>query len=100
MIQDGSRTHVPTVPIEAVDATGAGDLFAAAFLHGLVQGRDAEQCARMGCVTAAEIISHIGARPEVEIEFHVIVPGLLMEDDKFQLCAFPVHHRGPDCFGF
>jgi sugar/nucleoside kinase (ribokinase family) len=67
VIQDGRLSHVPTVPIEAVDATGAGDLFAAAFLHGLVQGRDAELCARMGCIAAAEIISHIGARPQVDL---------------------------------
>lgn len=41
-----------------------------------------------------------GARSEVEIEFIEISPGVLIEDDEFQLSAFQVHHRGPGCFGF
>ncbi|OAN49333.1 adenosine kinase [Magnetospirillum moscoviense] len=46
-----------------VDTTGAGDLYAAGFLHGYTQGRDLATCARLGGIAAAEIISHIGARP-------------------------------------
>lgn len=41
-----------------------------------------------------------GARSEVDIEFIEISPGVLIEDDEFQLSAFTVHHRGPGCFGF
>ena len=41
-----------------------------------------------------------GTRPGIGIEFFEIKPGVLMEDDRFQLSAFPVFHRGPDCFGF
>jgi ribonuclease Z len=42
-----------------------------------------------------------GARPPVEIELVTLQPGdVIMEDDKFRLTAFPVYHRGPDCFGF
>jgi ribonuclease Z len=41
-----------------------------------------------------------GARSEVDIELVEISPGVLTEDDEFQLSAFPVHHRGPGCFGF
>ncbi|MBN1318792.1 MAG: ribonuclease Z [Anaerolineales bacterium] len=41
-----------------------------------------------------------GARPPMAIELEEIQPGILLEDDKFQLSAFPVYHRGPDCFGF
>jgi ribonuclease Z len=41
-----------------------------------------------------------GARPDVQIEFYEIRPGVLMEDSRFELAAFPVEHRGPDCFGF
>jgi ribonuclease Z len=41
-----------------------------------------------------------GELPPMNIEFVTLQPGLLMEDDKFQLSAFPVTHRGPDCFGF
>jgi sugar/nucleoside kinase (ribokinase family) len=68
VIENGKRTLVPTTPAQVVDATGAGDMFAAGFLHGLAQGRDPETCARMGCVAAAEIIGHIGARPEVDLK--------------------------------
>jgi ribonuclease Z len=41
-----------------------------------------------------------GAQPEFDIEFYEISPGVLLEDDRFQLSAFPVDHRGPGCFGF
>nr|MBN1229054.1 MBL fold metallo-hydrolase [Anaerolineae bacterium] len=41
-----------------------------------------------------------GARPQFEIEFFDIKPGVLMQDKNFVLSAFPVEHRGPDCFGF
>ena len=68
VIEDGKRTLVPAAPAEVVDATGAGDMFAAGFLHGLTQGREPETCAAMGCVAAGEIIGHIGARPEVDLK--------------------------------
>jgi len=54
-------------PPQVVDTTGAGDLYAAGFLHGLVRGRDLEACARLGGLTAAEVISHVGARPEADL---------------------------------
>jgi sugar/nucleoside kinase (ribokinase family) len=55
-------------PVErVVDTTGAGDLYAAGFLYGLTHGQDPEQCARLGGLCAAEVISHIGARPEVDL---------------------------------
>ena len=41
-----------------------------------------------------------GADPALRIEFIELRPGVVMEDDKFWLRAFPVSHRGPDCFGF
>jgi ribonuclease Z len=41
-----------------------------------------------------------GAKPAVEIELYDVKPGVLMEDDTFQLSAFPVEHRGPDCYGY
>ncbi|WP_417513779.1 adenosine kinase [Minwuia sp.] len=55
------------VPEKLVDTTGAGDLFAAGFLHGLTTGRDLATCGRMGAIAAAEIISHYGARPESDL---------------------------------
>ncbi len=68
VIENGQRTLVPTAPVEVVDATGAGDMFAAGFLHGLARGRELETCARIGCVAAGEIISHMGARPETDLK--------------------------------
>lgn len=59
--------HVPTAATKVVDATGAGDLFAAGFLAGLTSGRDLATCASMGCVAAGEVISHIGPRPEANL---------------------------------
>jgi sugar/nucleoside kinase (ribokinase family) len=61
------RIHVPTAAAKVVDATGAGDLFAAGFLAGLVKGKDLGTCASMGCVAAGEVIGHIGARPEADL---------------------------------
>ncbi len=60
---------VPAVPIERlVDATGAGDLFAAGFLVGLSRGEEYRDCARLGALAAAEVISHLGARPESSLK--------------------------------
>jgi sugar/nucleoside kinase (ribokinase family) len=60
--------RVPAVPVDAViDTTGAGDLFAAGFLHGLTSGRDLYQCGMLGSVAAAEVIAHVGPRPLVEL---------------------------------
>jgi sugar/nucleoside kinase (ribokinase family) len=56
---------VPAFPVErVVDTTGAGDLFAAGFLSGLARGADDRSCGRLGALAAAEVIQHLGARPE------------------------------------
>ena len=68
VIQNGRMVHAPAAPMERVDATGAGDLFAAGFLHGLCAGRNMLTCGTMGCVAAGEAISHIGARPEEDLK--------------------------------
>jgi len=61
------REHAHAVPTQIVDATGAGDLFASGFLYGLAHSYDMLTCGRMGNVAAAEVISHIGARPEADL---------------------------------
>jgi sugar/nucleoside kinase (ribokinase family) len=59
---------VPAFPIErVVDTTGAGDLFAAGFLSGLARGADDRTCGRLGALAAAEVIQHLGARPETSL---------------------------------
>ena len=62
----GSETYaVPAAPVaKVVDTTGAGDLYASGFLFGLTQGKPLAECARLGGIAAAEVISHVGARPE------------------------------------
>lgn len=46
-----------------VDTTGAGDAYAGGFLFGLTGGFDLHRCGELGGIAAAEIISHLGARP-------------------------------------
>jgi sugar/nucleoside kinase (ribokinase family) len=66
--QDGI-IEIPAEPIEQlVDTTGAGDLYAAGFLYGYTQGFDLARCGAHGSLAAAEIISHIGARPAVSLK--------------------------------
>ncbi len=63
LIRDGERVDVAVDTVVPLDATGAGDQFAAGFLYGLSKGADLETCGRMGNLCAAEVISHIGPRP-------------------------------------
>ncbi len=69
VVVSGSEVHVVDAePVAHVaDTTGAGDLYAAGFLFGLTTGRDLAACGRIGGIAAAEVISHVGARPEVSL---------------------------------
>lgn len=69
VVVSGSEVHeIACDPVDkVVDTTGAGDQFAAGFLHGLTHGRDLATCGRLGSLAAAEIISHYGARPETSL---------------------------------
>jgi sugar/nucleoside kinase (ribokinase family) len=62
-------THVVAAhPVDTlVDTTGAGDLYAAGFLRGYTRGDELDACARLGSLAAAEVISHLGARPETTL---------------------------------
>ena len=77
ILSGGKRFAVPATPVEIVDATGAGDLFASGFLWGLTNGYDHETCGKMGCMAAGEIISHIGARPEADLKAMFKEQGLI-----------------------
>lgn len=60
--------QAPAQPVERVlDTTGAGDLFAAGFLYGYTREQPLLECARLGAIAAAEVISHVGPRPLVEL---------------------------------
>lgn len=61
-------SEIAAEPVDAVvDTTGAGDLYAAGFLYGLTHERDPEDCARLASLCAAEVISHLGARPQANL---------------------------------
>ena len=63
------RTTVAAEPVAAVvDTTGAGDLFAAGFLHGQVRGRSLADSLRLGAICAAECIGHLGPRPVADLK--------------------------------
>ncbi|WP_445242175.1 adenosine kinase [Methylovirgula sp. 4M-Z18] len=78
MVVEGQATHVvPAFPIDKlVDTTGAGDLFAGGFLYGLAKGADYVTCANLGGLAAAEIIQHLGARPQLDLAQHAKMHGL------------------------
>ena len=68
-VRGGERMSVKAEPVaEVVDTTGAGDLFAAGFLHAQVRGRGLEESLRLGAICAAEVISHVGARPVADLK--------------------------------
>ncbi len=69
----GDEIHVvDAAPLDRlVDTTGAGDLYAAGFLFGYTRGDSLYDCGRIGAIAAAEVISHFGARPEVDLARHL-----------------------------
>ncbi len=77
VLAEGQHWHVPAIPTDIVDATGAGDLFAGAFLWGLTNGHDLQTCGRMGCIAASEVISHLGARPQADLRALFVKHGVL-----------------------
>jgi sugar/nucleoside kinase (ribokinase family) len=79
VVTDGQETAaVPAAAVQqVVDTTGAGDLFAAGFLRGLTAGLPLPDCARLGCLAAGEVISHVGARPQTSLAELAAAAGLL-----------------------
>ena len=70
--------HVPAAEVaNVIDQNGAGDLFASGFLFGLALGADPVEAAELGSLCAGEVISHLGARPEGDLEMMATNAGLL-----------------------
>jgi sugar/nucleoside kinase (ribokinase family) len=68
ILAGGEAITIPAAPVEqVVDTTGAGDLYAAGFLFGVARGLSMERAGRLGSLAAAEVISHVGARPQVPL---------------------------------
>jgi sugar/nucleoside kinase (ribokinase family) len=60
--------EVPSLPVDPIiDATGAGDMYAAGFLYGITHGKSLEQSAEIATICAAEVIMHMGPRPQVRL---------------------------------
>ncbi|WP_293573594.1 adenosine kinase [Phaeobacter sp.] len=77
VVSPDGRINVPVETVVPVDATGAGDQFAAGFLFGLSKGLDMERCAKIGNICAAEVISHIGPRPQKDMRALLGTAGLI-----------------------
>jgi len=81
-VQDGPAGGVPIEPVPSrlVDATGAGDAFAGAFLAAWLRSRDAVAAARFAAHVSAWVIERLGARPKVDTELHALL-------DEWNVCA-------------
>jgi sugar/nucleoside kinase (ribokinase family) len=78
ILSGGEAVEVPAAPVEEVaDTTGAGDLYAAGFLFAVARGMALETAGRLGSLAAAEVISHVGARPQVPLAELARKQGLL-----------------------
>jgi sugar/nucleoside kinase (ribokinase family) len=79
VVMEGGVAHaVPAAPVSQVtDTTGAGDQFAAGFLYGITHGKSLADSAKLGAITAAEVISHYGARPETSLKELAAKAGLV-----------------------
>ena len=72
VVVSGDAVHViDAEPVTPVDTTGAGDAYAGGFLYGLSQDHDLATCGRIGGIAAAEVVSHVGARPDIPLKERV-----------------------------
>ena len=78
VLADGAEHRITAAPVaRVVDTTGAGDLYASGFLYGLTRDRPLPTCGEIGSLCAAEIISHVGARPETALSRLIAEAGLV-----------------------
>jgi len=81
VVHNGEVVTVPAFPVDpVVDATGAGDLFAAGFLLAVARGQALEMALRAGCLAASEVISHIGARPVRDLQQMATEHGIVLSE--------------------
>jgi sugar/nucleoside kinase (ribokinase family) len=67
LVYDGKKEiHIVTMPVEAIDTNGAGDLFAGAFLYGINHGLSYADAAKLGCLSSSTLVTQFGARLKVE----------------------------------
>lgn len=68
ILQGNTLTEIRAEPVaKVIDTTGAGDAYAAGFLYGYTEGMSMADCGKLGSIAAAEVISHIGPRPQVSL---------------------------------
>jgi len=77
LIRGDESIEAPVHRVVPVDATGAGDMFAAGFIYGLATGQCLATAGRMGCIAATEVITHFGARPEADLKALFRAEGLI-----------------------
>jgi len=77
VIRGDQRVEIPVERITPVDATGAGDQFAAGFIYGMATGQDLETCGKMGVAAASEVIRHVGPRPKRPLKEIFAAQGLI-----------------------
>ena len=78
IVTPAGRIAIPAAPVATVvDTNGAGDLFASGFLYGITNGLDPEASGRLGGLCAAEVISHLGARPQADLRRLAGAAGLI-----------------------
>ena len=77
IVEGGDVHEIAAAPVQkVVDTTGAGDQYAAGFLHGLARGGSMDHCGRLGALAAAEVIRHFGPRPQVSLLDLAMTAGL------------------------
>jgi sugar/nucleoside kinase (ribokinase family) len=77
LFRGDERAEAAVNRVVPVDATGAGDQFAAGFLYGMATGKPLSVAGRMGCIAATEVIGHFGARPEADVKALFRAEGLI-----------------------
>ena len=78
LLQGNERASVEALAVARVDdTTGAGDLFAAGVLHGIVRGAPLATAGRLGALAAGEVITHLGAQPRVSLRDLAVEAGLV-----------------------